>query len=68
MTKILRALTTAAALLAIAVAPAQAQRTPVNPTTPKTKELRARTERDARRYEKLKAFAHNLYQTDAGLS
>ena len=63
MTRNLRALSTAAAVLAIAVAPAQAQRTPVNPTT-QAKEQRARAERDTRRYEKLKAYALNQYQTD----
>ena len=64
MTRILRALSTAAAVLALAVAPAQAQRNTNQSNDAKTKEQRARAERDARRYEKLKAFALNQYQTD----
>lgn len=64
MTRILRALSTAAAVLAIAVAPAQAQRNTNQPNDAKTKEQRARAERDARQYEKLKVFALNQYQTD----
>ena len=68
MTRILRALTTAAAVLAIAVAPAQAQRNSGQSNDAKAKEQRARTERDARRYEKLKAFGLNQYQDRPRLS
>ena len=60
MTRILRALMTAAAVLAIAVAPAQAQRNTNQSNDARTKDQKARAERDARRYEKLKAFALNL--------
>ena len=63
MTKNLRALTMVAALLGLTVVPAQAQRASQS-NDAKLKEQRARTERDVRRYEKLKAFAQNLYQTD----
>ena len=60
MTRILRALSMAAAVLALTVLPAQAQR-PGQSNDARAKEQRAKTER---RYEKLKAFALNLYQTD----
>ena len=68
MTRNLRALTMVAALLGLTVVPAQAQRNANQSNDAKLKEQRARTERDVRRYEKLKAFAQNLYQTDARLS
>ena len=63
MRKNLRALAMVAALLGLMAVPAQAQRASQS-NDAKLKEQRARAERDARRYEKLKAFAQNLYQTD----